>query len=193
MAMTKTLADLLAEIPPGPLPDPADLERLLAACWEEFAGDDGGMTGDKLLGRMEAVVWEPPILSFTIERHGGTVLGSSRAAMQRWRLDLGNKTVHCTEAGFRQVEAMQPRLDVGALAGSVAAAVLQCQEDARLRWYDDGRVRVLVGTALPRGSAAAQTLAGRRRRFREALRERLAAEGWREVGLSVDARGISEG
>jgi hypothetical protein len=38
------------------------------------------MTGQKLLGRMEEVVWEPPILSFTVERHGGTVQGSSRAS-----------------------------------------------------------------------------------------------------------------
>jgi hypothetical protein len=29
------------------------------------------MTGDKLLDRMEKVVWEPPVLTFTIERHGG--------------------------------------------------------------------------------------------------------------------------
>jgi hypothetical protein len=42
---------------------------LLAACWQEFNGDDGGMSGDKLLGRMEEVIWEPPTLSLTVERH----------------------------------------------------------------------------------------------------------------------------
>jgi hypothetical protein len=51
----------------------------------------------------------------------------------------------------------------------------------------DGRVRVLVGKVLAGGSAVAQTLAGRRKRFREALRERLAAEGWLEVRVNVFA------
>jgi hypothetical protein len=46
----------------------------------------------------------------------------------------------------------------------------------------------LFGTVLPKGSAVAQTLAGRRKRFRQALRGRLAAEGWREVGVYVYVR-----
>ena len=29
----------------GPVADSATLERLLAACWDEFTGDDGGMEG----------------------------------------------------------------------------------------------------------------------------------------------------
>jgi hypothetical protein len=87
-----SLVTYLATIPPGPVPDLGDLERLLTDCWHEFTGDDGGMAGQKLLGRMEEVVWEPPILTFKIERHGGTVLGSSRATPQEWRLDLDKKT-----------------------------------------------------------------------------------------------------
>ena len=108
---------------------PADLERLLADCWQEFNGDDGGMTGDKLLGRMEEVVWEPPILSFTIERHGGTVLGSSRAKLQEWMLDMASMTARCAQARFRQVETRQPRLNVVPLAEEVANAIFQRRED----------------------------------------------------------------
>src|SRR5690348_6585826 len=78
--MTRLL-DHLAMISPGPIPDPAGLERLAAACWHEFQGGDGGMTGEKLLGRMEEVFWEPPVLSFIVERHGRTVMGSSRATL----------------------------------------------------------------------------------------------------------------
>ena len=33
----------LVTIPPGPIPDPAAVERLLGACWEELSGDEGGM------------------------------------------------------------------------------------------------------------------------------------------------------
>jgi hypothetical protein len=186
--MIEQLHDLLATTPPGPIPDSSAVERLLAACWQEFNGDDGGMTGQKLLGRMEEVVWEPPILSFTVERHGGTVQGSSRATLQEWQLDLDNMTAWCEERRFRQVRARQARLDVRALAEEVASLILRHQEGGRFRWYEDGRVRVLIGKVFPEGSAVAQTLAGRRKRFREALRERLAAEGWNEVGVNVFAR-----
>src|SRR5262245_11833290 len=79
------------------------------------------------------------------------------------------------------------RLDVRALAEEVASLVLHHQEDGRLRWYEDGRVRVLIGKVLPKGSAAKPTLAGRRKWFREALRQRLAAEGWLEAGVNVIA------
>jgi hypothetical protein len=180
--MTDALRDLLANTAPGPISDPGDLERLLAACWPEFRGDDGGMTGQKLLGRMEDVVWHPPILSFTVERHGGTVQGSSRASLQQWRLDLDKKTAWCEERRFRQVRGRQPRLDVQALAEEVANAIRQRRGDGRLRWYEDGRVRVLIGKVLPKGSAVKRTLAERRKRFRQALRDRLAENRWEEVG-----------
>src|SRR5262245_40805290 len=143
------LLHYLATISPGPISDPAAIERLLADCWHEFGGDDGGMTGQKLLGRMEEVVWEPPILTFKIERHGGTVQGSSRATLQEWRLDLDKKTACCEERRFRQVRGRQPRLDVRALAEEVASLILRRQESGRLKWYEDGRVRVLVGKVLP--------------------------------------------
>jgi hypothetical protein len=189
----RELYELLTVTPPGPIPDPGDLERLLAACWHEFQGEGGGMTGHKLLGRMEEVTWAPPILSFTLERHGGTVQGSSRATLQEWRLDLDGKTACCEELRFRQVRPRQPRLDVGALAEEVAGLILRQQEDELLWWYEDGRVRVLIGKVLPDGSAVAQTLAGRRKRFRAALRERLAVEGWREVGVHVYLRRKADG
>lgn len=89
----------------------------------------------------------------------------------------------CEEDRFRQVHGRQPRLDVRPLAEEVASLILLRQEDDRLKWYDDGRVRVVVGKVLPDGSAVTQTLAGRRKRFHEALGEPLAVEGWREVGV----------
>lgn len=151
------------------------------------------MEGDKLTGRMEQVVWEPPVLSFAIERQGATVKGSSRATLQEWTVDLDKMTVRCAEGRYRQVHARQPRLDVQQLAEEVANLIVQHQQDERLRWYEDGRVRVLVGKVLPDGSAVAQTLAGRRKGFRAALRERLAVEGWQEVGVNVYERVKAEG
>jgi hypothetical protein len=51
----------LVPIQPGQIIDTSDLERLFAACWDQFSGDYGGMEGDRLLGRMEDVTWEPPV------------------------------------------------------------------------------------------------------------------------------------
>lgn len=190
--MIEALLRYLSTAAPGPVPATAELDRLLAACWHEFSGDDGGMKGEKLLGRMEEVAWEPPSLSFTIERHGGTVLGSSRAQLQRWTLNLEKKLARSGEVGFRQVRAKQPRLDVAVLVEEIANLILKRQEDERLKWYDDRRVRVFTSKVLLVRSAARQTVAGRRKRFRAALRERLVRDGWQEVRGNVYAHGDSE-
>lgn len=87
----EALQELLAALPPGPIPEDIKLDKALAACWDGFRGsDDGGMKDDKLLGRMENVQWQPPILTFTIERHGGTVNGSTRAELQHWEIKARN-------------------------------------------------------------------------------------------------------
>jgi hypothetical protein len=76
------LRALLRDVEPWPVADASSLEGLLVGCWEQFAGGEAhGMSGDKLLGRMEEVTWAPPLLAFVIERHGGTVLGSSRTEL----------------------------------------------------------------------------------------------------------------
>lgn len=67
-----------AALPLGPVAEVATVERLLAACWHEFGGDDGGMESYKLLSRIEAVAWNQPTLSFRIERHGELAMGGTR-------------------------------------------------------------------------------------------------------------------
>ena len=99
-------------VPPGGIDYPRSLEPRLAACWEELGGDEGGMRGEKLRGRMESVAWNPPRLSFVVERHGGTILGSSRAELQHWRVDVEAQTATLGKVGHRQIERMKPRLDV---------------------------------------------------------------------------------
>jgi hypothetical protein len=180
--VTDTLRQHLATLPPGPITDTGTLARLLADAWDKFSGDDGGIIPGKHLNRMEGVAWAPPSLSFTIERHGGTVLGSTRATLQEWTLDLEKKTARCAEARSRQLSPTRARLDVRPLVEEVARLIVSRQEDDRLRWGADGRVRVLLGKVLPEGSAVRQTLAGRRKRLRAALTERLGREGWRPTG-----------
>lgn len=87
----------LAAIALGEITETGKLVALLAGCWHQFAGTHAqGMNTGKLT-RMEAPHWEPPILSFAIERHGAIglvrpapnfsigawILAASRAAASR--------------------------------------------------------------------------------------------------------------
>jgi hypothetical protein len=49
------LTGYLKNLDPGPVEVATHLERLLAQVWDDLGGNDGGMTGQKLLGRMERV------------------------------------------------------------------------------------------------------------------------------------------
>jgi len=175
------LEEYLRSTAPGALTGSGELERLLAQRWDDLRGaSDGGMIGRKLLGRMERVQWNPPVLSFTIERHGATVLWSTRAELQRWEVDLETRTATQTETGQRQMRPMAARLDVKPLVSALVPAILGHEENELLKWYPDGSVRVLIGKVLPADSAVPRTLSDRRKRFRQTLSERLAPLGWHE-------------
>jgi hypothetical protein len=153
--------------------------------WDVLAGDDGGMTGVKLVGRMEAVVWQPPRLTFRIERHGGTVLGSTRAEIQEWTVNLEQQTKVMKSVGRRQVRPMQSRLDMRPIAQELADAILAGRTDERLKWDGDSRVRLVIGEVLPDRSAVTETLAGRRKRLRVAVARLVESGGWRMVAANV--------
>jgi hypothetical protein len=71
----------------------------------------------------------PPLLTFTIQRPGGTVLGSTTATLQEWTVNVEKKIVHCVEARSKQLRPMQPRLEVRLLAEEVAALIVNRRED----------------------------------------------------------------
>lgn len=180
------LLTYLASISRGSVADTAMLEGLLAACWEQFEGSNAeGMAGDKLCGRMEDVVWRPPILRFMIERHGATVLGSTRAERHAWKIDLENRSASCEKVGYRQVSPRQSRLNVEPMAEEIVQLIMAHQEDERLKWRVDGSVWVQIGRILPQYSAVKQTLAARRTRFRATVDLLLHNAGWRKVRPNV--------
>ena len=53
-------------------------------------------------------------------------------------------------------------------------------------------IGVLDGKILPEGSAFKQTLTRRRKRLREAVKERLAEHGWQECGVNVYRNGAGQ-
>jgi hypothetical protein len=107
------------------------------------------MTPEKVTGRMEDVEWALPILTFVIERHGGTVLGSSRAELQQWRLDIDRGTRTLVTSHHRQLKPMRPRLDVTPAAEDLCRLVIETRPDPRLKWHADGSVQVLISLVIP--------------------------------------------
>lgn len=178
------LHEYLAHDAPGEIVDTGNVERLLALAWDDLLRDDGGMRPDKLFGRMERVVWKPPLLTFSIERHGATVMGSSRAEMQEWTVDVERATASCEKTGYRQLMPRQPPLNVRPLAEEITALILRHADDARIKWQDEETVLVKTGLILPKDSAVKETLAYRRKRLRVALAERLATHGWVQVSAN---------
>jgi len=182
------LVEYLRSIPPGQIANAGPLDSLLANCWNELhSATAGGMQPSKLLGRMESISWKPPMLSFTIERHGGTVLGSTRAELQYWQVNVETRSATCSTGRHRQLVPMQPKLNVEPIAAEIVSLILNRQQDSRLKWNSDGSVRVLIGEILPSGSAVKQTLEGRRKRFRREVEQLLTTRGWRKVRPNIYA------
>jgi hypothetical protein len=192
MADSNNLRSILDCFTPGPIPSATEVERALADCWHEFVGnDDHGMEAYKLIGRMEKVEWRPPILSFTIERHGGTVLGSTRAELHRWQINLDEITAACSVAGQRTVGPTSKAVRQSVLqlvAQEIAALVQQGASDPRLNWKGSDAVHVVVEQIIPTTSGFARTVQGRRKRLRQALEEVLAKDGWTHAGRNVFKR-----
>jgi len=136
------------------------------------------MEPKKLLGRMKDVLWRPPILGFVIERHGGTVMGSSRAELQHWTVDVEHKTATMSVKGYRQKSPRQSAVDVKSIANELTELIINGHNDERLQWSTDRRVRVLSGKIFPDNSAKEQTLEGRKKRLVKAMEERLIQLGW---------------
>jgi hypothetical protein len=193
MTEIEKLIEFLEPLKPGPIKDQPNnnpykpgtvLERLVFECWDEFEGGNSEkMVSYKVLHRMEKPVWNPPILSFTMERHGATVGGSIWADIQEWKLNIQTLKADCETIGRRQVEAMDRRLNVGPITEEIAHLIQTHETDERLKWNKDGSVRIRMGKIIP--MTKAQTTTGRRKRFRKALTESLANTGWQEIRTNV--------
>jgi hypothetical protein len=179
------LARYMKNLEPGPVEETTHLERLLSDVWDDLGGDEGGMTGQKLLKRMREVEWNWPVLTFVIERHGCTVLGSSRAEVQQWSVDLDRQIATCGRTEHRQLSSMAKRIDVDSIAEEISGRILLGEADDRLSWLEDRRVRVKVGKIFTDRSGYKQTVQGRRKRLREALIERLSRKGWDHLGRNT--------
>jgi hypothetical protein len=161
------------------LADTQTLIALLVPVWDQLEDAKAyAMSADKL-DRLESPSWSPPLLTFTIERHGGTVQGSSRAEMQQWAIDLDTLTAEAASASYRQLTPARKRLDIASIASRIAAAIAEEADEPWLEWSRDrSEVRVLSSHFINPDSAPRETLDGRRKRLRSTLRDELEKIGW---------------
>jgi hypothetical protein len=180
------LREYLCELPAGMIDDKSRLIALLSECWDDFEGASAEATSVEKLRRAESVDWNPPLLTFVIERHGGTVQGSTRAQLHRWTIDLNRITASCDPSySSRQLYSRDAPLRIEPLVSEVTEHIIGRHESEKLKWLSDGStVRILV-TKFINGQFQ-QTEQSRRQRFRKALDRRLQAAGWTKVVGKLD-------
>ncbi|MFC1968760.1 hypothetical protein ACFLVX_05200 [Chloroflexota bacterium] len=181
--MTKLSAGLV------PLDVQDELVQLLADCWHMFSGSDQEGMGAYKLKRMKNPLWDTPLLTFSIARHGGMALGSTRAEVQEWAVDLDRRVAVCQIIGYRQVHPRQSAIDVKPIADELVRLILGSSQGDRLQWSADGRVRILSGKIFPSDSATNKTLEGRKKRLVKAMEERLGPHGWQRHGSWWERKG----
>jgi hypothetical protein len=184
-----TIADLksfLERQPPGPIAEMSTIVKLLTDVWKQFDGGDSMSMQAYKLKRIEEPFWDPPHLTFWIERHGETVLGSTNATVHRWCLDLDDLKASIVTEKRRRVRAVDKRLDVKAIAAKVAEAIIAGRTDERFAMLSDGKLKIEIGRIIP--ETVAKTTAGRRRKFRKELTALLKGHGWLEVRHNVYSR-----
>jgi hypothetical protein len=168
--------------------------EVLANCWNELEGANETSMEAFKLHRVENLSWNPPMLSFTIERHGGTVRGSTRAELHEWHVNVAAKTASYTQAGYRQLQRAAPRLDVKPIVERVCEAVQHGKvsdcglvKEGILVWSSDRELSVNHGKLIPK-TGPSQTAAGQRKRFRNELEARMKTIGWQLVSCQRSMR-----
>ena len=186
--MMKSLRDLLSNIPPGHLSDGDCLQILaeLSQCWDAIPGSEVESTTADKLHRAEDFFWISPILSFSLERHGGTVRGSSRASLHRWEVNTEKPEAWIVNTSVRQLSPKSQVMDIKKEANEIATLILNGVDDRRVTWLEDRqRVQVNIGEVIPETNP--QTTQGLRKRFRVALASLMSEANWtrKDVGNKI--------
>ena len=179
------LREYLNGLPAGMIDDKQRFIALLSDCWDDIPGADVEATSAEKLRRAESVEWNPPRVTFVIERHGRTVAGSTRAALHRWTIDLSLVKASCDPSSFRQLYDRDAPLRIEPLVSEVVEHIIAGHESAKLRWISDRSVvRILVSKFIT--GRFQQTEQSRRQRFRTWLDRSLQAAGWTKAPGKLD-------
>jgi hypothetical protein len=164
------------------------LSKLLTSCWASFDGSsETSMAAHKLDGRAHRFRWKSPILTFEIDRHGGTVNGSTRADRQEWTIDVEKRTARAEKIDFRQLTARAPSFKAEPVVSdfmNVISQRLTTPPGWNLKWISDDEIRVVVRSLLPDPYGFKQTIEGRAKRLRKRLIDEMASNGWQVASRS---------
>jgi hypothetical protein len=176
-----TLEDALAGLPEGPLEPPHDavVRSALELNWDDLDGSEEEGTTMGKIHRAEDLRWSPPYLTFSLERHGATVKGSTRAELHHWTVDVEAETARITNRTRRQLYRQSKPLKVEPIAQQVADRIRSGEIHETLRWTDPDTVSININIVIP--ETTRQTTTSRRKRFYEALDELLQPE-WTRTG-----------
>ena len=165
------LASYMATLNPGRIKDVKCLAALLEVAWPSFEGcDEEGMHSGKLQGRIDNAHWDPPTITFEIDRDGAMMMGSTRAQVQRWEVDLLERSAWPEKTyRYRQLSSRQPSVYVKPLAEELAGLMLNRVGDPRWRWIEINIVKVEISKVIQDKNVVRDTLVGRRKRFRAIL------------------------
>ena len=167
MTEIEALLEIVKTYPEGPIDRASEAGvRVVAGlmtAWSHLAGTSDQSTFAYKLGRIEMLAWSPPRITFVLERHGGTVNGSSRADLHSWEVDLEKGEARIASKSFRQLKPPASRLDCGALAREIAAIIDSGGSHSAIDWDDATQtVTIKLGILIP--DAGQRTTSGRRKR-----------------------------
>jgi hypothetical protein len=194
----ETLRSFLHDLPRQKIKDNSPTHNticeMLGNCWSKLGGSNDNKTSADKLYRAEKLEWNPPILTFELERHGGTVLGSTRADVHLWSVDIARGKAEIYDKTYRQVSEKAPAIKTKPIAEEIAKLILDGVESPKLTWNPTKDYVVLeIGKIIP-DTSYQQTTSGRRARFKAQLEEIIAKHGWKrqDKGLKTGFARITE-
>lgn len=152
------------------------LESLLIDAWSSIAGSEETKLVARKLMRLECLEKRDGKLYFDIERHGGTVHGSTRGEVYTWEVDVDHASATIIKKTHRQLYKADKRLDVGPMAQELADCIIGKLSHPHLKWNENkSSCKLLIGNAIPKTNK--HTTAGRRDRLRYGLNALLLPQG----------------
>jgi hypothetical protein len=184
MQPLEELEKILYGLNPGIVP--MDLKeailKLLERGWNELDGSlCEGMEPRKVRRAEDPIEWYSPNLYFLLERHGATVLGSTRAEMQRWEINLKDRLAEPEKAGLRQLRKMDSRWPAKTVAEEIARIILNGVPDRRIQKTKNGKIKLISSEVFP-PSTNKMTRQYRSRKFYRELMEILEPYGFERTG-----------
>jgi len=108
---------------------------VLKQAWPHLQGSEINSTEAYKLDRMEQPIWQPPVLTFTLERHGAIVAGGSkRAELHKWVINVEKGTADCSKAGARNLLPNDKAFPFASTVEELIGIVCECRQHPWIKW-----------------------------------------------------------